>query len=348
MAFYFSFLVKPNLKSIIEPNRTVGTIIMIICLLMWVPFFLQPDIKQTISPNEYLNFRNSIAINKFWALSITLLLSIFNGFLISTFIYLLRITKERSVFPICLYLLFIINVPGLNTQFETQLSLLIFIMAIYLFHKIYKIKTPVEEVFQITLLLSFGTWIMPESFLLFPILLIFLISQKKLSLRIFSSIIIGIIVAASFLFIYFYYSNTWNDFVLYARILFIVNSNSIALFTHFSLKDILFLLFFMIGLLSIAYYFTLSFLHTYHIRSTINNFTTIFLILAPFILLKINTFENLTVLWFAVLCTLSTNLFVQKTNWFCYILFHLYIIVQLAYYALQFLPYENWINIPYC
>ena len=316
----------------------VGSIMTITCVLLWLPFFLQTDFEQTITQIDHLNFRNSIVINKFVALSITLLLSILNGLFISTFTYLLRITKEKNLFPFNLYLLSLAPFPELHTRFDLQIALFLLIIAIFLLHKIYKPRTPIEEVFQITLCLSFCTMIVPESIIFFPILFLFLLMQRKLSLRVFLSILIGLFVSVSLLFIYFYYSQTWSNFVSHAYSIFLFDENSLTLLQHFALQDILIISFFLVGISAIIHYVIVYLQYTYHTRSTINNLIFIFLLLSPFIIFKINTFDSLKPVWIATLCTFVSNMFIGQNNWFRYVLFYLYIFIQFACYILLFLP----------
>ncbi len=222
--------------------------------------------------------------------------------------------------------------PALHQEIHTQLAVMCIITALRIFHSINKHKEPIEENFQIGLLLSSATFLLPDSISFIPFYWLLIQLFNKLTLRIFLSFTIGAATISILAAGYFHYAQTWPIFA--NEITRIFTTVQFADF-NISIRGIYTSLMWLYALIC-----TCAYLSSYHenkanTRKSLNSLGIFVIALLPLMFVKNRLFYEMSALWFFILAVFCSYLFLNKRDTFRSIAFFIHLAIHIACFVLN-------------
>ncbi|MEI6752947.1 MAG: DUF6427 family protein [Paludibacter sp.] len=181
------------MKNFIVPSIPLAVLLVVVCILVWLSdylgvYFNLPIVHQTDSVNNLVTVLggNDIVPN-----SISLIITLLNAFLIAQINNRFTIIRTRTFLPIFIFLLLMSCWYPTHTALTSQISLTLFIFAVFNFFNMLRDNKASEQAFLGSLLISVSSLLINQFIFLIPVCWFGFIIFQSLSLRTFIASVLG-------------------------------------------------------------------------------------------------------------------------------------------------------------
>jgi len=330
---------KLSLKPVITPVIPLTVLLIAVSLLAWLlellyfPFF--DDAAFSISWDK--NLLDTLEAMPFVSNVVSLLLTLFNAFLIAQLNNKYTIIRNRTFLPVFIFLLFISVWTETHVAVAAHFGLTMLILALYVFFDMYRDRKASEQAFLGSLLISIASLFIQPYLLLIPVCWMGFIRMYSFSLRTFLASVFGALVPWIFYFSIGYYLHPDMQWVSDLTQGFYWNLNILQRPVYEIIYMGVLFLIMMIGLVGLY-----ANLHTDSVQTRAKLNFLMFLLLFSFIFA--NVFDGQYVLFLPFVAFTYTLLishpFTLRLNNFHTIVFLVFIVVNFAYVITDFI-YKN-------
>jgi len=205
---------KISIKKIISPNMPFSILLILATILIWLVAYrfkvaeANPGIESDISETVLRIFHSKFILS----LS-SLLITLFNAFLIVQINNRFTIIRTRSFIPVFIFLTMMSVVTNVHQLPGSHFALTFLLAALFVFFDMFRNRQASEQAFLGSLLVSTGSLFITPVVLFLPVCWIGFAQFKSLSLRTFLASIIGGLVPWIFYFsIKFYFETDYQWF----------------------------------------------------------------------------------------------------------------------------------------
>lgn len=327
---------KISIKKFIVPSIPLAVVLIGSCLLLWLLSYISQDANRFSPTNtsDYVPIDQFLKSNLYISGIISVVLTLFNAFLLEQLSTKFSLIRVRSFLPILIYILLISTWSLTGISIINHFCATLFILSLFVFLSVYRDQIAVEQAFTVSLLLGVCSFFSLALILLIAAFWIGLILFQSMSLRTFLASVFGVVV----------------PWILYVSIRMYLHPDTLIIndiLNHFNVS----FTFIMPSGLNIAYILLMVIILIIAIVSLFNNlqndsiktrqrlkffvYTMLISIIIAFIFTTYTkALLPIIALNFAILISHPFSL--QKSN-FNSIIFYLFFVVNILYVALQYL-----------